>query len=297
MDFDDSQLPGRLLQEAEDLFERVMDDSAAPDRRQQVREKLKRKIARHDENLDLEKRRDNFSHESRREGLTAKEYERREDIFTVVAKARVFDGSLWDRVATIELSHINKMLKQSIMPFVSADYLNWEVDNTFWQLVSEKEGQLKWPRPPKYGVPYSAKYLEAFMKNSEKEHDKRKNTGEVLARIAHFMPEGGMPSERPSAPQKEREAIHISLVGRLSPYLQHCGPMEIHLPCALDVHIIDELFEEDTSAELPVMPDPVARIVTLLDNGETYETIYNAIIDSDMVDGITNKGCFEKDSM
>ncbi|KAI2601970.1 hypothetical protein GGR54DRAFT_645494 [Hypoxylon sp. NC1633] len=51
------------------------------------------------------------------------------------------------------------------------------------------------------------------------------------------------------------------------------------------------------SAELPVMPNSVARVVRLLDDGENYDTIYKAIVDSDMVDGITDKRCFDKQTL
>ncbi|KAI2780509.1 hypothetical protein F4815DRAFT_469362 [Daldinia loculata] len=51
---------------------------------------------------------------------------------------------------------------------------------------------------------------------------------------------------------------------------------------------MDLNLQPEQSAELPVMPDAVVELVKMLDRGETYDSIYHAMINGEMVDGIAD---------
>ncbi|KAI1651649.1 uncharacterized protein F4817DRAFT_137408 [Daldinia loculata] len=51
---------------------------------------------------------------------------------------------------------------------------------------------------------------------------------------------------------------------------------------------MDLNLQPEQSAELPVMPDAVVELVKMLDRGETYDGIYHAMINGEMVNGIAD---------
>ncbi|KAI1480014.1 hypothetical protein F4774DRAFT_418341 [Daldinia eschscholtzii] len=60
---------------------------------------------------------------------------------------------------------------------------------------------------------------------------------------------------------------------------------------------MDPSLKPKQSTELPIMPEAVVRLVQMLDSGKTYDSIYRALMGSDMVDAIADKTYFNGDEM
>ncbi|KAI4865166.1 hypothetical protein F4820DRAFT_458345 [Hypoxylon rubiginosum] len=60
---------------------------------------------------------------------------------------------------------------------------------------------------------------------------------------------------------------------------------------------MDPATQPEQSAELPIMPDGVVKLVRMLDGGESLEKIGHALVESDLVAGIADNGFLEGDEL
>ncbi|OTA70843.1 hypothetical protein K449DRAFT_442614 [Hypoxylon sp. EC38] len=197
-----------------------------------------------------------------REGLTPSETGRRAAVIQRVQELHPGSAKHYqDILVKAESSIMKLLLRSNKPPFISADFFNWKVDFSVWEFVVGNADSFKWPQPKAYGMPYHRGYLKAFFqaqaqaKEKEKEKEEQKKKSEVvLARVARIMPLGILGSAgsvaakqyQYHAPLKVRETVHTLLLGR-SPYLPHCGPLEIRILYTEDVESLDVLFGQEWS--------------------------------------------------
>ncbi|KAK5629202.1 hypothetical protein RRF57_004917 [Xylaria bambusicola] len=109
--------------------------------------------------------------------LTKEEVERREKVRAALAKAK--PGMERERafgkiVQSAENGAVKGLLGQKQYPFVSAAYLNWEVDEFLWNTFGEKDAVSPiGPEPRLYGQPYSVVYVKAYFEANPTEEEKK----------------------------------------------------------------------------------------------------------------------------
>lgn len=70
-----------------------------------------------------------------REGLSAEEKKRREDVVAAAEQKTAGIGkALWARFARIEEEVTKDLLAEERYPYVSAEYFHWQVDYTAWKI-------------------------------------------------------------------------------------------------------------------------------------------------------------------
>ncbi|KAJ3576732.1 hypothetical protein NPX13_g3601 [Xylaria arbuscula] len=189
--------------------------------------------------------------------MTKEEAERRESVLAEV-KANTTWTNPGKMIPNMEQMVIMILLTERRLPFISASYLNWKVDQSIW-LSCKLKAQFPFPQAPRiYGKPYSISYAKAYFEaNSEKtdqkikrnredkEQGKEPETPAALNREYHWADpyntatgevyvwqasHGSEDASTYRAPFQDRVELYQELVGKAMPYQESCGPFKIKCP-------------------------------------------------------------------
>ncbi|KAI1313293.1 hypothetical protein F5Y03DRAFT_406574 [Xylaria venustula] len=177
-------------------------------------------------------------------GLTKEEKERREKVLAEVEKTF---KNIRGGIPFAEEIAIKHLSEKKILPYVSLEFFNWEVDKILWS-YGENDAIFPFGEQPRYfGVPISQTYVEAYFAANPTEEEKRakeiKEAGEsqgqgsqqegmegVHIHQAQELQSRVDVGEKRSVPLESKKKLYHELNGKAMPFLKGCCPFEVECP-------------------------------------------------------------------